>query len=116
MDLVILNRDQMTRRTPEQAPTLFKLPHHTSVSGMLLVIKVTNVLWCFVSPWAWLIFTPYAVIGTVPSAGFNDTDRLVCIGPTYAVDLHWNRVANLEPSDPEARTSPLDHSGYFQSA
>ncbi|GBL72273.1 hypothetical protein AVEN_115235-1 [Araneus ventricosus] len=29
----------------------------------------------------------------------------------YTMDLQWNRVSNLECSDPEAETLALDHSG-----
>ncbi|GBM46499.1 hypothetical protein AVEN_78890-1 [Araneus ventricosus] len=32
------------------------------------------------------------------------TYYLTCNRPTYTGDLQWNRVLNLEPCDPEAKT------------
>ncbi|GBN19051.1 hypothetical protein AVEN_183361-1, partial [Araneus ventricosus] len=33
----------------------------------------------------------------------------------YTTDLQWNRVSNLEPFRPKAKTSPLGHRGLFTS-
>ncbi|GBO07847.1 hypothetical protein AVEN_74864-1 [Araneus ventricosus] len=44
-----------------------------------------------------------------PVGGHLTLTNLMCTSPAYMVVLWWNRVPNLEPSDPEAKTLPPGH-------
>ncbi|GBM19446.1 hypothetical protein AVEN_259353-1 [Araneus ventricosus] len=89
----------MTRTSPELAPALQTFaPHQRTLSRPSLQTlnpmgKSVDVVWA-----------PQQREDVCPAAYDLIRNR-----PTYTADLQWNRVSNLEFSDPEAETLPLGH-------